>query len=66
MLLCRFNVALRPTSQPQLVTVAGEKGIAPSPFVMNPGNWMVTIKTNKEVMIVSTFVPYCYPYRRYI
>ncbi|KAJ8736784.1 hypothetical protein PYW07_000055 [Mythimna separata] len=47
----KFNVALRPTVKPQLVTVAGDKGVAPSPFVMNPGNWMVTIKTNKEVMI---------------
>ncbi|KAJ8738019.1 hypothetical protein PYW08_000614 [Mythimna loreyi] len=47
----KFNVALRPTHKPQLVTVAGDKGVAPSPFVMNPGSWMVTIKTNKEVMI---------------
>ncbi|XP_075991137.1 laminin subunit alpha isoform X2 [Anticarsia gemmatalis] len=46
-----FNVALRPTSSPQLVTVAGDKGIAPSPFVINPGNWMVTFKTTKEVML---------------
>ncbi|CAB3226438.1 unnamed protein product [Arctia plantaginis] len=47
----KFNVALRPTTLPQLVTVAGDKGIAPAPFVMNPGNWMITIKTTKEVMI---------------
>ncbi|XP_049703370.2 laminin subunit alpha [Helicoverpa armigera] len=47
----KFNVALRPTNKPQLVTVAGDKGIAPSPFVMNPGSWMITIKTTKEVMI---------------
>ncbi|KAI8431212.1 hypothetical protein MSG28_001250 [Choristoneura fumiferana] len=46
-----YNVLLRPTIQPQLVTVAGEKGLSPSPFVMNPGNWTVTIKTTKEVMI---------------
>lgn len=44
---------LRPTVLPQLITVAGQKGNAPAPFVMNPGNWTVTIKTNKEVMIVS-------------
>ncbi|KAH9634640.1 hypothetical protein HF086_000612 [Spodoptera exigua] len=50
-MVLKFNVALRPTIQPQLVTVAGEKGIAPSPFVMNPGNWMITIKTTKEIMI---------------
>ncbi|RVE52213.1 hypothetical protein evm_003132 [Chilo suppressalis] len=47
----KFNVLLRPTGEPQLVTVAGEKALAPSPFVMNPGNWTVTIKTTKEVMI---------------
>ncbi|XP_060809379.1 laminin subunit alpha [Amyelois transitella] len=47
----KFSVLLKPTTQPQLVTVAGEKGLAPSPFVMNPGNWTVTIKTTKEVMI---------------
>ncbi|XP_049885179.1 laminin subunit alpha [Pectinophora gossypiella] len=46
-----FNVYLRPTVLPQLITVAGDKGIAPAPFVMNPGNWTVTIKTNKEIMI---------------
>lgn len=53
-IVSRFSVALRPTARPQLVTVAGEKGIAPAPLVMNPGSWMITIKTNKEVMIVST------------
>ncbi|KAL0902126.1 hypothetical protein ABMA27_000070 [Loxostege sticticalis] len=47
----KFTVLLRPTMEPQLITVSGEKGIAPSPFVMNPGNWTVTIKTTKEVMI---------------
>ncbi|XP_032527888.2 laminin subunit alpha [Danaus plexippus] len=46
-----FNVQLRPTTQPQLVTVLVEKGIAPAPFVMNAGTWTVTIKTTKEVMI---------------
>ncbi|XP_063394216.1 laminin subunit alpha [Cydia fagiglandana] len=45
------NVLLRPTVKPQLVTVAGEKGNTPSPFVMDAGNWTVTIKTNKEVLI---------------
>ncbi|XP_037870167.2 laminin subunit alpha [Bombyx mori] len=47
----KFNVYLRPTVLPQLVTVAGDKGVTPAPFVMNPGNWTVTIKTNKEIMI---------------
>ncbi|KAM3968484.1 laminin subunit alpha [Aphomia sociella] len=46
-----FSVLLKPTAVPQLVTVSGEKGLAPAPFVMNPGNWTVTIKTTKEVMI---------------
>ncbi|XP_046976709.1 laminin subunit alpha [Vanessa cardui] len=47
----RFNVYLRPTIQPQLITVLVEKGNAPAPFVMNAGNWTVTIKTTKEIMI---------------
>ncbi|CAG9136876.1 unnamed protein product [Plutella xylostella] len=47
----KFSVLLRPTVAPQLVTVAGDKGNSPAPFVMNPGNWTVTIKTTKEVMI---------------
>ncbi|XP_045509429.1 laminin subunit alpha [Colias croceus] len=47
----RFNVYLRPTTQPQLITVQLEKGNAPAPFVMNAGNWTVTIKTTKEIMI---------------
>ncbi|KAG6444669.1 hypothetical protein O3G_MSEX003477, partial [Manduca sexta] len=47
----KFNALLRPTHSPQLMTVAGEKGNAPAHFVMNPGNWTVTIKTTKEVMI---------------
>ncbi|CAH2227088.1 jg4806 [Pararge aegeria aegeria] len=46
-----FNVYLRPTHKPQLVTVLVEKGNAPAPFVMNAGNWTVTIKTTKEIMI---------------
>ncbi|XP_034839290.1 laminin subunit alpha [Maniola hyperantus] len=46
-----FIVHLRPTHQPQLVTVLVEKGNAPAPFVMNAGNWTVTIKTTKEIMI---------------
>ncbi|XP_059055423.1 laminin subunit alpha [Achroia grisella] len=47
----QFSVLLKPTTEPQLVTVSGEKGLAPAPFIMNPGNWTVTIKTTKEVMI---------------
>ncbi|CAK1588443.1 unnamed protein product [Parnassius mnemosyne] len=46
-----FNAYLRPTEQPQLVTVTLEKGNAPAPFVMNAGVWTVTIKTTREVMI---------------
>ncbi|XP_045458049.1 laminin subunit alpha [Melitaea cinxia] len=46
-----FNVYLRPTILPQLLTVVVDKGNAPAPFVMNAGNWTVTIKTTKEIMI---------------
>ncbi|VVC86157.1 unnamed protein product [Leptidea sinapis] len=47
----RFNVYLRPTVLPQMITVQLEKGNAPAPFVMNAGIWTVTIKTTKEIML---------------
>ncbi|XP_026331928.1 laminin subunit alpha isoform X2 [Hyposmocoma kahamanoa] len=45
-----IKTSLRRTVLPQLVTVTDESGV-PAPLVMNPGNWTVTIKTAKEIMI---------------
>jgi len=35
------------------VTVSGATGNIPSPFVMNPGRWAVTIKIEQNLFVVS-------------
>lgn len=40
-----FQTLVRPTNgTPAFTTVAGPVNNIPSPFVMDPGNWIVTIK----------------------
>lgn len=35
------------------MTVSGATGNIPSPFVMNPGRWAVTIKIEQNLFVVS-------------
>lgn len=42
---------MRPTTSPQFVTVAGEKGKKPSAVVLDPGKYIFTTKCNKNVML---------------
>lgn len=46
-----FDVLFKSTRDPAFVTVSGAKGNSPSPFVMNPGNWYVHIKADKNLFI---------------
>jgi len=52
-----LKVQLKPTKTPSFVTVSGATGNIPSPFVMNPGRWAVTIKIEQNLFVVS-FKPY--------
>jgi len=42
---------LRPTTEPEFVTVAGPKGNKPSAIVLDPGRYTLTTKANKNVML---------------
>lgn len=48
-----IKVQFRNTSEPAFVTVSGETGDTPQPFVMNPGRWHVSINVNQTVFLVS-------------
>ncbi|XP_034480299.1 laminin subunit alpha [Drosophila innubila] len=45
------KVLLRPTTEPEFVTVAGPKGNKPSAVVLDPGRYIFTTKANKNVML---------------
>ena len=45
------KVLLRPTTEPQFVTVAGDKGKKPSAIVLDPGKYIFTTKCTKNVML---------------
>ncbi|EDV96510.1 laminin subunit alpha [Drosophila grimshawi] len=45
------KVLLRPTTEPEFVTVSGPKGNVPSAVVLDPGRYMFTTKANKNVML---------------
>lgn len=49
----KFDVQFKPAKRPTFVTVAGPHGTIPSPLVMNPGRWAVSIKSNKKLFLVS-------------
>lgn len=46
-----MKVLLRPTTQPEFVTVSGAKGNKPSAVVLDPGRYNFTTKANKYVML---------------
>ncbi|KAG8228153.1 hypothetical protein J437_LFUL002807 [Ladona fulva] len=46
-----FHVLFKPTKTPALVTVAGPSGSIPSPLVMNPGKWSISIKNDKSLFL---------------
>lgn len=47
------KVLLRPTldQQPQFVTVSGAKGDIPSPIVLDPGRYTISVKTDKYLFL---------------
>ncbi|XP_017881365.1 laminin subunit alpha [Ceratina calcarata] len=46
-----FKVNFKPTVKPSFVTVAGPQGNLPSPMVMNPGHWSISIGTKKSLFL---------------
>lgn len=51
-----FLVQFKPTHVPAFTTVSGPSGSIPSPLVMNPGHWSVSIKNEKNLFLVSLHV----------
>ncbi len=46
------NVVFAPTAKPQFVTVSGA-GVPPTPFVLNPGHWTISLKAPENLLVVS-------------
>lgn len=52
------KVLFVPTSSPQFVTVSGAKGDIPSPIVLDPGRYSISVKTDKFLFLVC-LTPQC-------
>lgn len=47
-------VTFPPSRQPQFVTVSG--GGTTSAFVLNPGDWSISLKTAENILVVSLII----------
>lgn len=47
------QVQFKSSNEPTFVTVSGATGSTPTPFVINPGTWTVSIKVPKGLFVVS-------------
>lgn len=45
------KVLFKPTTEPQFVTVSGAKGDIPSPIVLDPGRYTISVKTDKYLFL---------------
>jgi laminin, alpha 3/5 len=45
------KVLFRPSKDPQFVTVSGAKGEIPSPVVLDPGRYTISVKTDKPLFL---------------
>lgn len=45
------KVLLKPTTEPQFVTVSGAKGEIPSPIVLDPGRYTISVKSDKYLFL---------------
>lgn len=45
------KVLFKPTNEPQFVTVSGPKGDIPSPIVLDPGRYTISVKTDKYLFL---------------
>lgn len=45
------KVLFRPNSKPEFVTMSGSKGEVPSPIVLDPGRYTITVKTDKTLFL---------------
>lgn len=48
---CSAKVLFKPTAQPQFVTVSGSKGDIPSPIVLDPGRYRISVKTDRFLFL---------------
>ncbi|CAG2053236.1 unnamed protein product [Timema podura] len=56
-----FEVQFKPSREPTLVTVSKPPSSIPSPLVMNPGRWSVSIKNQKSLFVdYFVFIPDAY------
>nr|CAD7256718.1 unnamed protein product [Timema shepardi] len=56
-----FEVQFKPSKEPTLVTVSKPPSSIPSPLVMNPGRWSVSIKNQKSLFVdYFVFIPDAY------
>ncbi|CAG9771124.1 unnamed protein product [Ceutorhynchus assimilis] len=46
-----LKVQFKNSSEPVFTTVSGEAGNIPSPFVLNPGRWSVSINVNDSILL---------------
>lgn len=51
------KVLFVPTNSPQFVTVSGAKGEIPSPIVLDPGRYSISVKTDKFLFLVCSTAP---------
>ncbi|XP_058457360.1 laminin subunit alpha [Malaya genurostris] len=47
----KAKVLFKPNGHPEFVTVSGAKGEIPSPVVLDPGRYTISIKTDKNVLL---------------
>lgn len=45
------KVLFRPNKKPEFVTVSGSKGDVPSPIVLDPGKYSITVKTDQTLFL---------------
>lgn len=53
-----YQVVLKPSPTPVFVTVSGAMSALPSPLVMNPGQWSVSIMIEKSIFLVGIHLSY--------
>lgn len=46
-----FKILFKPNEQPAFVTMSGSKGDIPSPIVLDPGRYTITMKTSEQLFL---------------
>lgn len=53
-MIYRAKVVFTPTHEPKFITVSGPKG--PSPLVLDPGRYNISLKADRGLLFVDYFV----------